>query len=83
MYSVADFGRMIDDEARMGAFRKAFAATINANAVVLDLESGVEKGRAAIPSPMQSVIFQAPGFGRDFYTCTFATLAHVTVAGDR
>ncbi len=38
--------------------------------------------RAAIASPMQSVVFQAPGFGRDFYTCTFATLARVAVAGD-
>jgi protein arginine N-methyltransferase 1 len=40
MYSVADFGRMIDDEARMGAFRKALAATIDANTVVLDLGAG-------------------------------------------
>jgi protein arginine N-methyltransferase 1 len=40
MYSVSDFGRMIDDEARMNAFRKALAATIDGNAVVLDLGAG-------------------------------------------
>ncbi len=40
MYSVADFGRMIDDEARMGAFRKALAATIGPDSVVLDLGAG-------------------------------------------
>ena len=40
MYSVPDFGRMIDDEARMNAFRKALAATVDANTVVLDLGAG-------------------------------------------
>jgi hypothetical protein len=60
-----------------------FQEDVGEHAVVLDLETGAEKGRAAIPSPMQSVVFQAPGFGRDFYTCTFATLARVAVAGDR
>jgi len=40
MYSIADFGRMIDDEARMSAFRKALAATINPSSIVLDLGAG-------------------------------------------
>ncbi len=40
MYSIADFGRMIDDEARMGAFRKALAAVVNSDSVVLDLGAG-------------------------------------------
>ena len=40
MYSVAAFGRMIDDEARMAAFRKALAATIDERSVVLDLGAG-------------------------------------------
>jgi hypothetical protein len=48
-------------------------------AVVLDVETGAEKGRVAIESPVQSVVFQAPGFGRDFYTCTFMTVARVAV----
>jgi hypothetical protein len=59
-----------------------FQEDVGEHAVLLDLETGVEKGRAAIPSPMQSVVFQAAGFGRDFYTCTFATLARVAVAGE-
>jgi len=45
--------------------------------VVLDIESGRELGRTAIGSPVQSVTFQAPGFARDVYCCTFATLARV------
>jgi precorrin-6B methylase 2 len=40
MYSIADFGRMIDDEVRMGAFREALAATIDPGSVVLDLGAG-------------------------------------------
>jgi protein arginine N-methyltransferase 1 len=40
MYSVADFGRMIDDEARMAAFRKALTSTIRPDSVVLDLGAG-------------------------------------------
>ncbi len=40
MYSVADFGRMIDDEARMRAFQKALAATIGPDSIVLDLGAG-------------------------------------------
>jgi hypothetical protein len=47
--------------------------------VVLDLESGVEKGRVAVGSPVQSVVFQAAGFARDLYTCTFMTVARVAV----
>lgn len=40
MYSVADFGRMIDDEARMSAFQKALATAIDQSSVVLDLGAG-------------------------------------------
>ena len=47
--------------------------------VVLDVETGHERGRVAIGSPVQSVLFQAPGFGRDLYVCTFTTLARVFV----
>ncbi len=47
--------------------------------VVLDVETGAEKGRVAIGSPVQSVVFQSPGFTRDFYTCTFTTVARVAV----
>jgi hypothetical protein len=47
--------------------------------VVLDLETGVEKGRAATGSPVQSVVFGAPGFGRDLYSVSFTTLARIVV----
>jgi hypothetical protein len=49
------------------------------HAVVLDIESGEEKGRAAAGSPMQCVTFQSPGWQRDLYMCTFTTLARVFV----
>jgi hypothetical protein len=48
--------------------------------VVLDVESGAERARAATGSPVQSVVFPAAGFGRDFWYCSFARVAHVTVA---
>lgn len=49
--------------------------------VVLRIETGVELGRVAIDSPVQAVLFQSPGFGRDLYVCTFMTLARVCVEG--
>jgi hypothetical protein len=48
--------------------------------VVLDVETGAERGRAVTGSPMQAVQFQSPGWGRDVYTCTFTTLSRVFVA---
>lgn len=48
--------------------------------VVLDIEGGEELGRAAVPSLVQSVLFPAPGFGRDLYWCTMTTLARIAVA---
>jgi hypothetical protein len=47
--------------------------------LVVDIETGAELGRAAVPSLMQSVVFPAPGFGRDLYWCTMTTLARVAV----
>jgi hypothetical protein len=47
--------------------------------VVLDIESGRELGRAATGSPVQSVLFQSPGWERDVYTCTFTTLARTFI----
>lgn len=47
--------------------------------VVLDIESGEEKARAAINSPVQCVVFPAAGWGRDVYLTTFATIARVSV----
>lgn len=48
--------------------------------VVLDIESGVEKGRVGTGSAFQSVVFQSPGWQRDIYTCTFSTLSRTYVA---
>jgi hypothetical protein len=47
--------------------------------VVLDIESGAEKARVDTGSPLQSVVFLAPGFGRDLYYCAFPVVSRVTV----
>ncbi len=49
--------------------------------VVLDIESGAEKARAATGSPVQSALFQSPGWSRDVYTCTFTTVSRAVVVG--
>jgi len=51
-------------------------------AVVLDIATGVELARADTGSPVQSVLFPAPGFGRDLYTCSFTTVSRLWVAAD-
>jgi len=48
--------------------------------VVVDIETGAERGRASVPSLMQSVVFPAPGFDRDLYWVTMTTIARVAVA---
>jgi hypothetical protein len=54
-------------------------ATAMADAiVVLDIETGRERLRVASGSPVQSVLFPAAGFGRDFYYCSFAAVARVS-----
>ena len=45
--------------------------------VVLDIATGKERVRVDAASPVQSVLFPAPGFGRDFYYCSFTTLTRV------
>lgn len=50
--------------------------------VVLDIETGRELARADTGSPVQSVLFAAPGFDRDLYTCSFTTVARISVTGD-
>jgi hypothetical protein len=47
--------------------------------VVLDIETGEEKGRVAINSPMQCVVFPSVGWQRDVYATTFSTIARVYV----
>lgn len=48
--------------------------------VVLNVETGAELGRIATGSPIQAALFQAPGWSRDVYTCTFTTLSRTFVA---
>jgi hypothetical protein len=45
--------------------------------VVLDIETGRERVRVDAASAVQSVLFPAAGFGRDFYYCSFAALTRV------
>ncbi len=47
--------------------------------VVLDIETGDELARADTGSPVQSVVFPAPGFDRDLYICSFTTLTRVAL----
>jgi hypothetical protein len=47
--------------------------------VVLDLDTGAEKARVAVPSPIQGFLFPAPGFGRDLYYQSLTTIARVVV----
>ena len=48
--------------------------------VVVDIATGDERARAATGSPVQSVVFPAAGFGREFWYCSFARVARVAVA---
>ncbi|MBK5231361.1 MAG: hypothetical protein JJE13_00060 [Thermoleophilia bacterium] len=47
--------------------------------VVLDLDTGIDKGRVDIPSPSQAFLFPAPGWGRDIYYQSMTSMARVTV----
>jgi hypothetical protein len=47
--------------------------------VVLDITTGEELARAATGSPVQGVLFPAPGLDRDFYAVSFTTVSRVMV----
>ncbi len=64
---------------RSARIRRALGRRFGDDVVVLDIETGQERGRARVPSMFQSVLFPAPGFRRDLYWCTFSTLARVEV----
>lgn len=59
--------------------RRAAGRRSGDDVVVVDVETGDERGRARVPSVFQSVLFPAPGFDRDLYWCTFSTLARLEV----
>ncbi len=48
--------------------------------VVLDVTTGEERLRVESGSPLQSVLFPAPGWNRDVYYCSFAAIARVAAA---
>jgi hypothetical protein len=52
----------------------------HADVVVLDIATGAELARADTGAGIQSVLFPAPGFGRDFYVCSFLTVSRISVA---
>jgi hypothetical protein len=65
---------------RVGPLRRRAAALRGGDElVVLDLDSGAEKGRVAVPSPTQGFLFPAPGFARDLYYQSITTIARVAV----
>jgi len=45
--------------------------------VILDIATGRERLRVDSGSPVQSVLFGAPGWDRDLYLCSFTTLTRV------
>ena len=47
--------------------------------VVLDIETGNERARVDTGSPLQSVVFLAPGFERDLYYCAFPCVSRLRV----
>ena len=47
--------------------------------VVLDIETGDERVRVDAGSPVQSVVFPAPGFDRDLYYCSFPCVSRIRV----
>lgn len=71
----ADTGELIVDDVR--PFERW-------DAVVVDVETGREKGRADTGCLMSGAMWYTPGFGRDFYTTTgFGGVARVFVEDER
>ncbi len=69
--------------ARSASARRASLRTGSDQLVVLDLDSGEDKARVAVPSPSQAFLFPAPGFDRDVYYQSLTTIARVVVAPPR
>ncbi len=64
---------------RVPAARRASLRLGHDELVVLDLDTGAEKARTAVPSPTQGFLFPAPGYGRDLYYQSISTIARVEV----
>jgi hypothetical protein len=59
--------------------RRLAARLAHEDVVVLDVETGTERGRASVPGLFQSVLFPCPGWNRDLYYCSFSTIARIAV----
>jgi hypothetical protein len=64
---------------RSAAARRASLRTGSDELVVLDLDTGEDKARVAVPSPSQGYLFPAPGFARDVLYQSLTTVARVVV----
>lgn len=64
---------------RNSSLRRLTTRSSRDEVVVVDIETGAERGRAAVPTLLQSVVFPAPGFDRDLYWCTMTTIARIAV----
>lgn len=70
MILYADTGELIlNDYRRLGE-----------EVVLLDIASGIERGRVRTGGVMQGVVFPSPGWGRDFYWSSMSQLARVHIA---
>jgi hypothetical protein len=66
--------------AQSGRVRDASLPLGRDHLVVLDLDTGTEKARVAVPSPSQAFLFSAPGSGRDVYYQSLTTIARIVAA---
>ena len=59
------------------------AARMADQLVVLDIATGDELARVDSGSPVQSVLFMAPGWDHDLYTCSFAGVSRISTGTAR
>ena len=73
-------GRRFQVLAQSAAARRASLRTGHDQLVVLDLDTGADKARVAVPSPVAGASSsRRPGFGRDVYYQSLTTIARVVV----
>jgi len=72
------FRRAVQSLGRCAAVRR-YPVIGRDSLVVLDLDTGEERGRVGVPSPSQAFLFPAPGFNRDLYYLSMTSMARVTV----
>ena len=74
MMLYADSGELVIEDARATDAKKS------SQAVLVDIETGIERGRAPIDAAASMGMFPCPGFARDFYVATLpGTIARIFV----